>query len=192
MRGCMLGLVYAAFHTVVILAIGSAKAGGPALAWLEAGQSGPMLVVYAFSVVVLATLGAAWVLLAFPASVAYRVSRRAAAPVIAVAALWMLTGFTLPGASTFPLVPLLIVAGLQGAFFAGVLYRYDFLTALTAIFTVQNWLVMYPVFVIVKEVVPIESRVALLPWFLVLAAGFIAGFRAELQEGWRRVARVFE
>jgi hypothetical protein len=192
MRGCMLGVTYVALHTCMILLIGGTKAGGPALAWLQAGRSGPMLVAYALSLALLATLGAAWVLLAFPASVAYRISRRAIAPVIAVAALWMLTGFTLPGASAFPLLPLVVVAGLQGAFFAGVLYRYDFLTALTAIFSVQTWLLIYPVFVIVQEVVPLASRLALLPWFLLLMMGIIAGFWAQLQEGWRRVARVFD
>ena len=87
---------------------------------------------------------------------------------------------------------LLLFAGLQGLFFAWILYRYDFLTVVAAIFTVETWLVVYPIYVIFRRVEWLQSALALLPWYLLLLLGLTIYFRPQLVAARQRAAAVFE
>ena len=138
-----------------------------------------------------AALGAWW-LVAFPAALAARASRHKSLPVIVPAVLWILMAFTLPGASVVPLPALLLFAALQGLAFAFILYRWDFLTMLVAMFTFETWVLAYPIYSIFREVEPLKAASGLLPWYLLLLFAALVGLRPQLAAGWRRVAAVFE
>ena len=192
-RGGAMGACYLGAHTAVLGALGAGRLAGPSVVWLQvAGQFDDFLILYALSSSVLTTMAAAWLMVGLPAAFASRASGRGWVLVGVPAGLWVASASSLTGASAFPLLPAILFAGIQGLFFSWVLYRYDFLTVLAAMFTVETWLVIYPVFVILSPIELPVSSLGLLPWFLLLLLGLVLYLRLQLEAAWRRMTAVFE
>ncbi len=191
-RGCAMGACYLGVHTAVLGALGGGRLAGPSVGWLNIiGQFDRSLILYAISFTIAATIGAAWLMVGWPAALASRASQRGWVLVTVPTCLWLLSRFSLQGASAFPLFPDFLFAGLQGLFFSWVLYRYDFLTLLAAMFTVETWLIGYPAFLIVQQAEFLSSLLALLPWFLLFLLGLRLYLHPQLAAARRRVAAVF-
>ncbi len=195
LRGCALGLIYLAVHTLIMDALGSAKLSGPSTLWMEtAALSGrPYLGLWALSWAVLDTILRAWCLVAFPAALASGITRRPFALVGVPAALWALgPAFNIAGTVPSFAWAMLLIAALQAVAFSLVFYRYDLLTLACAIFTVEVWLLVYPVWTIFSAIQPLQPSLAMMPWFLLLLAGAIIYLRPQLQAARRQIAAVFE
>ncbi len=200
LRGCALGLLFLAAHTLIVYALGSARLVSPNLFWLEvASMPGrPYLGLFALSYAVQVTIFTAWCRVGFLAALASRVGRSASTSIAVPASVWLFAVFNLPG--TTPSVCLmppqslwaqLLFAALQGIVFSLVFYRYDLLTLAAAIFTVETWLLAYPVCAIFSAIQPWQS-LAMLPWFLLLLAGALIYLRPQLAAARRQIAAVFE
>ncbi len=193
LRGCALGFIFLATHTLVVYALGSLRLAGANMLWLEAavlsGRS--YLPLYALSYAVLVTISRVWCLFGFPAALAAGITRRPLALVGVPAALCAFMVFYLPG--TTPTVAWLafFFAAFQGLVFSLVFYRYDLLTLASAVFTIEMWLLVYPVWTIFSAIQPWQT-LAMLPWFLLLVAGAIIYLRPQLQTARRHLAAVFE
>ncbi len=194
LRGCLLGFLFLGFHTAMLSALASAGLGGANLFWwtFVSGQvpsSFPLLVV---CVGVLATVWDGWCLQAFPMALASRFSRRAVVWMAVPTCLWLATGTCLPGATAFPLVPLLLFAGMQGLFFSFLLYRYGFLTMALAMYTVESWVLGWSVLAMFHRVEWWQSSLSLFPWFLLLLLGLTIYLRPQLIAAKERVTAALE
>lgn len=97
----------------------------------------------------------------------------------------------MPGASAFGPF-LFLFAALQGLVFSFVLLRYDLLTTALAIFTVETWLLLYPLYCIFHRIDALNSSLAMLPWFLLLLFGLTLYFRPQIVVAYHRVKEVLE
>ena len=86
---------------------------------------------------------------------------------------------------------MLLFASLQGLVFSLIFYRYDLLTLACAVFSVETWLLVYPVWTIFSAIQPLQS-LAMLPWFLLIIAAAAIYLRPQLQSTRRRLAAIFE
>lgn len=205
LRGCCLGAAYLAAHTATLGIMGRFGMGrfglaGPDVAWLmipllmPVGESS--LNLFTVSIAVLATVLTAWCFLAFPAALAWRVRSKAAVAIAAPVGVWLLSTLTLPGASTFQLFPafqlfpVFLFAGLQGLLFAWILYRFDVLAAMAAMFTIESWLVVYPMFVLLKEVESLNAWLSMLPWFMIATLGLAIYLRPQITAVGRGVREI--
>ena len=192
-RGCAMGACYLGVHTAMLGALGAGRLAGPGLLWLiGVGRLDDSLILYAVSWVIVTTIGAAWLMVGWPAALASRASQRGWVLLTVPTCLWLLSAFSLQGASAFPLFPAILFAGLQGLFFSWILYQYDFLTLLATMFTVETWLIAYPAFLILQKAELLSSLLALLPWFLLFFLGLTLYLHPRLLAAWRRMAAVFE
>ena len=193
LRGCAIGFLFLAAHSLLMNALGAAALAGPSTLWLEVvAQSGrPYVTLYALSYAVVVTTSRAWVLFGFPAALAAGVTRRPAAMVAVPAALTALMALTLPG--TTPTAPwaLLVFAVFQGVFLALVFYRYDLLTLALTIFTIEVWLLVYPAWTVFSAV-EATAWPAMIPWFVAAGAGAAIYLRPQIQAARRQIAAVFE
>lgn len=200
MRGCALGFMFLAAHTVIVYALGSAKRISPDLFWLEvAAWSGrPYLALFALSYAVQTTIFTAWCRVGFLAALASRAGASSSALIGVPAAVWLFAVFNLPG--TTPAVCIwppqslwaqLLFAALQGIVFSLIFYRYDLLTLAVAVFTVETWLLIFPVWTIFSAIRPLDS-LAMLPWFSLLLSGATIYLRPQLAGARRHIAAVFE
>jgi len=192
LRGCAFGFLYLAAHTLILYGLGSARLGGPNTLWLEvAALSGrPYLGLYALSFGVLGTIITTWYMIGFPAALASRISRRWFA-LVAVTAALLLATINLPGTTASVVWVMLLFASLQGLVFSLIFYRYDLLTLACAVFSVETWLLVYPVWTIFSAIQPLQS-LAMLPWFLLIIAAAAIYLRPQLQSTRRRLAAIFE
>jgi predicted Ser/Thr protein kinase len=196
LRGCGLGLAYLLLHISLLALLGWMGLAAPSLFWLLASPasvvSSTLIDIYAVSLAFLISLLVSACVVAFPAALARRIGSRPALLVGLPATVWFLTISTLPGASVVPVVPFLVLAALQALIFSFLYYRYDFLTVLLAIFTVETWLLIYPGYALLHRIAWTRTLLEMLPWFLLLFLGAAVYFRPQLVGGWRRVAEVFE
>ncbi len=194
LRGCCLGAAYLAVHTAIIGLLGLYGKAGPDTFWLmftvellRVSENGLNLI--AVSLAVLGSILLAWCFLVFPAALAWRTRPNAAAVIAVPTIVWLIGTLSLPGASAFPLFPQFLIAGLQGALFAWILYRFDALTVMAAMFTVEMWLLIYPMFVLLRDV-ETSAWLTTLPWFVIVIAGLTIYLRPRITAAGRAVAEV--
>ena len=194
LRGVCLGFLYLGFHSALLLILGFGKLAGPDLSWVAvlSAQVKPFPMQTSLCLAIVATIAIGWCLIAFPAALASRVSPRPLVQAAILSSLWLVTVVSLPGASALPIFPLFLFAGLQGMFFSLMLYHYDFLTVIAAIFTVETWLVVYPLYCVFHIIEFANSTMAMLPWFLMLLLGLTIYFRSLLVAAYQRAVAVFE
>ncbi len=192
LRGCAAGAVFAGIYTVLIRVFGGFELAAHTLIapllFVETWATATAILAFT----ILATLILGWGLVAFPGALAARASRRPAVFLAVPAAMWLAMSAVVPGAVALPLVPLLLSGVWQGAFFAGVLYRYDLLTVLMALFTALTALVLYPAYVTLSgfEFWPYFSL--LLPWLAQALLGAAIFFVPQLSAAGNRVRALFE
>ncbi len=193
LRGCALGFIYLSAHTLIMYALGWARLAGPSTLWMEvAALSGrPYLALYALSFAVRVTIDAAWILVGFPAALASGITRRPFALVAVPAALWAIMASNLPGTTPSVVWVVLLFAALQGVVFSLIFYRYDLLALASAVFTVETWLLVYPVWTIFSVIQPLQS-LAMLPWFALIVAAAAIYLRPQLQGARRQLAAILE
>ncbi len=206
LRGVALGGVCLGLHAVVLRVTTAFGWVAPSLVWLSVldgsgsldRMGGAYLLARCVStafgpgVAIVAAAVGAWGFIAFPAALAARISRRAGVQVLVPAALCVVTVAALPGTGVIPLPMTLVFAALQGAVCALILYRWDFLTLLVALYTVATWVLAYPIYSMFGAVAPLQAAAGLAPWWLLVVFAVVVGFRPQLMRGWRRVAAVFE
>ena len=112
-----------------------------------------------FSILLLAeVLLIAWLLVALPLSLLRRATARWQVLLAALGALWMTLGFSLAGAMIFPAVPYYTFVFLQAVFCGAVFLRYGFLATLSAVFTIEVGLLVFPFLEILQNVDPHAFR----------------------------------
>lgn len=144
------------------------------------------------AVVVLDVGFAAWFLVALPLSLVGRLTARTWVLLVALAALWMALGLTLPGAMTIPRIPFYMMAAAQAAFFGWLFLRYGLLATWAAAFSVEALLLVYPLRFIFAIIDPLPYDLTLGLWFLMVLAALVIFFLPQLTWTWRRLAAVFE
>ena len=191
-RGIAFGSLFLAAHAVGIWLLSRGSLGAPSAMWLLIYGRNELDAHSGLSIAILVTIVAGWLLLAFPLSLLQRAGSKVPTQLISVAILWSASTATLPGASVTPPWLVYIIAALQGAFFACLLLRWDFLTSLTAIFTVESWLICYPTYRIFAKTDGPNYALGLLPWCALLLLGVIIALRAKLLTSWHRLRVIFE
>jgi hypothetical protein len=198
LRGAMLGSCYLALHLILLLLLGKAQWGAVSTVWYALlgriglrMETGPGLVFYVLLSLAAAGVGA-WLLVVQPLALLRRVTSKTAVLLPAVGILWMAGAFALPGALTFPLLPLYLFAVLQGICFAWVFLHYDLLTCFAAMLTVSAWLFCFPLLRIFGGVEFWSYAWVMAPWALFTLMGAVLWFRPELIAWRRRTAAVFE
>ena len=197
LRGGLLGACYVGLHLAVLLLLGKMQWGAasailypPSEIRLEI-ETGPGLVFYVLLSLAASSI-AAWLLVVQPLALLRRVTARTPLLLLAVAVLWMAGAFALPGALTFPVLPLYFFAVLQGVGFAWIFLRYDLLTCFSAMLTVSAWLFCFPLFRIFGGVEFWSYIWVMAPWALFTLMGAVLWFRPELIAWRRRTVAVFE
>jgi protein kinase-like protein len=133
-----------------------------------------------------------WLLVAFPLSLLGKASRNSQVLIIAVAALWLAFGFSLAGATLFPTLPYYLFIVVQAIVTGGLFLRYDLLTTLSGVFTIEICLLAFPMLEIMQHVDPIPYLVSIGLWAVLVLAAASLYFRPQLVASYRRVAAVFE
>jgi len=187
-RGALLGWVYAAVHLLALLILEKLKWAVTSLDLMHAGLNNDLEISAAgFALIVLAPLLTSWLLVGLPLSLLKRASLRTPLALVCVTLLWTACTAALPGTAFYPTVPLYLTSALQGLFFAWIFLRYDLLTTWFAMLTVETWLLGYSFYRYYDVLEPWPHAVAMVPWFLLLAAALISWFRPQL----RRAAAIF-
>jgi tRNA A-37 threonylcarbamoyl transferase component Bud32 len=133
-----------------------------------------------------------WLLVAFPLSLLGRVSGRWRILLPALAALWLAFGFSLAGGMVLPRLSYYILVVVQAVFFGALFLRYDLLTTLSAVFTIEVCLLAFPFLVVFQQIDPVPYLIPVGLWALLLLAAAGLYFRPQLVASYRRVAAVFE
>ena len=133
-----------------------------------------------------------WLLVGLPAALARRASLRPGSVVAVATALWLVVGFSLQGAFTFPGMSLYVSILLQALFFSLVYNRWDLLTTAIAAFTVETWLVGYVVVQLFWTFDSVFYGLPVILWMAFVLFGGFLYFRNQLASGWRRVAEVLK
>jgi tRNA A-37 threonylcarbamoyl transferase component Bud32 len=134
----------------------------------------------------------AWLLVALPLSLLSRATARWRVLLAALSALWMALGFSLAGAMVFPTWPYLIFVVLQAIFCGLVFLRYGLLATLSAVFTIEVGLLVFPFLEIFQNIDPLPYAIPVFLWFLLFVAAASLYLRPQLVGAYRRVAAVFE
>jgi len=129
---------------------------------------------------------------ALPLSLLAKVSARVPVLIAALVGLWLGLGFSLAGAMAFPSVAYYIVAALQAAFLGVVFLRYGLLATMSAVLTIETFLLAFPLFTIFKNLYPLLLAVPFLVWFLVFVCAGAIYLQPQLATAYRRVTAVFE
>lgn len=187
-----------AMHLALLMFLGNRNWGAASTIWIDVLVAivviaqlnvGLLLaVLVSFSAAILG----AWMLVALPIALLRRTTVRTPVLLLAVALLWMVTAFSLPGALAFPLLPLYLFAALQGICFAWIFLHYDLLTCFAAMLTVSAWLFCFPLLRIFGRVEFWSYVWVMVPWLLFTLLGVVLWFRPELVAWRRRTAAVFE
>jgi predicted Ser/Thr protein kinase len=152
LRGIWIGFAYLACHSLILIGLRH---------WniLAAGTAN--LVVYAYDLpraihvptglwpltfIYAPVVVSVFIFTALPAALSQRASNRTTTGVVVTGFVWMVTGSAaLLGATTNELLPTLLLSALQGALFGFLLLRFDLLTCLAAVLTVETALIGYSI-----------------------------------------------
>ena len=192
-RGALLGSCYLAGHACLLLLLGNWKIAAAGIFWFagavaESGAGAQWVV----SLSVLVAIAATWPLVALPVALARRITARRSILLGSAVLVWLVAAVPVHGATVYPTLFLYIFTAIQALFFALVFLRYDLLTCLFSMFTVQTWLMSYALFRIFGKAEPWPSSAGLLLWFSLALVGTAIWFRPQLAASWRRLAAVFE
>jgi len=198
LRGTALGLAFLGAHAALLWLVGTLKLAAASSFWFVGFATVPILgenltALSAAGLQLPATIGVlTLVSVGLPLSLLRGATARPAPLLGAMAALWALAASPLVGVGAFPLLPLYLFAALQGLFFAWVFLRFDMLTCLMGVFTVETGLLSYAVYRVFGAAEPWTHGWGLLLWFAVVVIGSAIWFRPQLAAARRRVAAVFE
>jgi predicted Ser/Thr protein kinase len=133
------------------------------------------------------------VLVALPASVAARANAKRAITVAAAGALWIVTLFSLCGATTYDPMVGLIGMAIQIPIVVLAYLHYDLLTAMMTVFSAEMLLMTHASYKVFRTYPDSTYYVVpLLIWAAVVLAACATYFWPQLAEGLRRTAKVFE
>jgi hypothetical protein len=195
LRGVCFGVLFLVLQAGLFFVLGTLKLAAASAAWTRfALENNPSWeqVLRVLGLSFLATLGATWLGVGLPVSVLRRATNRLWLVLAATGLSWAVTVASLPGSSAFPVLPLYLYSALEGIVFAMVFWRYDLLTSMAALLTVETWLLCYPPFRMFGSFEPWPYAVAFLPWFLVLLLGAVLWLRPPAVEAWRRATSVLD
>jgi hypothetical protein len=195
LRGVCFGVLYLALHAGSLFVLGTLKLAATSGAWTEflvVGHPSWEQVIWVLGLSFLVTVGATWLGVALPVSLLRRVTSRLWLVLAATGLLWTVAAASLPGSSAFPVLPLYLCSGLQGVFFAIIFWRYDLLTSMMTLLTIETWLLCYPPYRMFGGFEPWPYAATLFPWFLVALLGAILWLRPPVVAAWRRVTSVLE
>jgi hypothetical protein len=199
LRGIALGALYLVFHTGSLFILGTLKLAatgwfaGLFLRRLEVlDRPSWEKVTCVLGLSFFWTFGATWIGVGLPGSVMRRVTNRVGLVLAATGLLWTVTAVSLPGASAFPVLPLYLYSAIQGVFFAWVFSKYDLLTCMMTVLTIETWLLCYPLYSMFGGLEPWPYLAAFIPWFLVALLGAVLWLRPPVAAAWRRTTAVLE
>ncbi|GEM_PF-4150078 len=196
LRGAMCGVLYCIVHLMAMKVLGSNKIATSTMDWIPFIPDGELqyaaIAAYVVALSLCAAIALPWCLTGFPMAIAHRVSKKVVVLLGVPALLWTLFDLGLPGARVYPLSFLFLFCAVQGLFSAWLLYRYDLLTLVAAIFTIGAGLACYPVTRMVHPTEPLPGILAMTPWFLLVLTGVVIYLRPQIVDGWGRLKAVFQ
>jgi serine/threonine protein kinase/class 3 adenylate cyclase len=205
-RGLFLGLLFAAAYVALLALAGHLRlafpdpemlvlnlAGRWSFSSVEGSPAdGQLVALRSITVILVEALILGWVLIAFPAALLRRVTARPGAMVSLTILLWLGTGYCPAGMSTTPVASFYLGLALLALSLSLVYLRWDLLTALVTIFTLESWLFGYAVLKLFHSLDSVLYSIPLLLWFAFAVLAFAVAFRVQLTAAYRRVAAVFE
>ena len=194
LRGTAIGCAYVALHAALLYFLGERRLAVTATTWFvgDALITHDTAHLWALALPVIVAVLVPWVLIAFPVTLAYRATRRTGLVLASVAVFWCVFMVGLPGANAEPLLPMYALICAQAVVFSLIFLRFDLLTCLAAVLTVETWLVTYPYYRVWGDLKPAHFLAAFLPWALLLCFGVILPFRKHLSLFGQRLRAVFE
>jgi class 3 adenylate cyclase len=194
LRGTAIGCAYVALHATLLYFLGERRLAVTATTWFvgDALRTHDTAHLWALAVPVVVAVLVPWLLIAFPVTLAYRATRRTGLVLASVAAFWCILTVGLPGAGAFPLLPMYAFICAQAVVFSLIFLRFDLLTCMAAVLTVETWLVAYPYYRVWGDLKPAHFLAAFLPWALLLCFGVILPLRKHLSLFGQRLRAVFE
>ncbi|GEM_PF-3504830 len=184
LRGAFVGLIIMAVQLSALLALGNRRLASASTDWFEALGGNPAA---AITFALAAPLVGAWMLIAWPVAIFYRVRTNAPMILANISLLWIFGAVSFPGLSIFPTLPYFLWCGVQGLVFGAVFLRYDLLTTWIAMFTVETWLIAFALYRYF-EATQIGPNIAVIALWLVIV---LAAAASWLRPQFRRVADVF-
>lgn len=137
-----------------------------------------------------ATVGVLF-LLAFPLAIARRATHRFTTLLIVITLLWGASAAHLPGASGFPVWLLFAISAANGLFLGYVFLRYELLTCMITVVTIETWLVTYPLSQLFGPLQPWGYGLAIAHWFLIVLGGLAIYFSEQIGGAAQRVRALF-
>ncbi|HEY4930311.1 MAG TPA: hypothetical protein VII23_01965, partial [Terriglobales bacterium] len=194
LRGTAIGCAYVALHATLLYFLGERRLAVTATWWFvgDALIAHDTAHLWALALPVFVAVLVPWVLIAFPVTLAYRATRRTGLVLASVAVFWCILAVGLPGANAIPLLPMYIFICAQAIVFSLIFLRFDLFTCMSAVLTVETWLVTYPYYRVWGYLKPAHFLAAFLPWALLLCFGVILPFRKHLALFGQRLRTVFE
>ena len=192
LRGCCLGCLFLMGHVVVLWILRTLKIGGPNLMWFDLFRDSQHYVLSCFLLTVAVTIVAVWLFLAFPLSLLHRMRASFFVQLISIGIIWAAAFATLAGSSVFPAWLVYLVAGLQGIFFALVIFKWDLLSCTVAIFTAETWLLSYPLYRIFAKVDGLRYGMGLLAWIGLVLLGILIATRPGILAVQNALRAIFE
>ena len=133
-----------------------------------------------------------WLLLALPVSLLRRAVSRPVVVIGCTTILWLAVGYSLDGMSTYPAGSLYFSLLFQGLFFSLVYWRWDLLTTMAAMFTIDSWLIGSAVLQVFRTTGSFVYALPLALWLAFALAACALSFQPHLAAAYRRVAAIFE
>jgi serine/threonine protein kinase len=195
LRGIGLGALYLVLHASTLCVLGTLRLAAPGYFWKGGGvfdRPAWEQVIWVLGLSFFWTVAATWLGVGLPLSLLRRATKRLWLVLAATGLFWAVTAASLPGASAFPALPLYLYSTLQGVFLAMVFWRYDLLTSMMTVLTIETWLVCYPFYRMFGGLEPWPYMAALFPWFLMVLLGTVVWLRSPVAAAWRRAAAVLE
>jgi predicted Ser/Thr protein kinase len=144
------------------------------------------------SLLVVETLLVPSLLIALPLALTTKLAQGHFARLSVLAVLWVVLGFTLAGAMTFPSPAFYFFGAIQAISLGYIFLRYGFISTMSAVFTVEIMLLALPLLVAVRYRDPLPFAAMISAWLLILLAACLLYFRSHLRAAYKRVVDVFD
>jgi hypothetical protein len=204
LRGLFLGFVFVAVFAVLLALAERARWFGPIVGassvvrglreyWESTlTPSVLLLALRALTVPILEAFVLVWLLIALPTSLLRRVVSQVPLLLGVMAGIWLIVGYPLQGARACTVGGFYLTLTLQGLFLSAVYLRWDLLTAMSAVSTIESWLIGYAAQQMFHDTYSSLYGLPLMVFIAFVLLGSYLYFRPQLGGAYRRVAAVFE
>ncbi|MBI4472398.1 MAG: protein kinase [Acidobacteria bacterium] len=193
LRGILAGVIFVGLWMLLTFIAGQPNI--PLSYWLQKAEGSGAYRSYInefFPILIfMETLIVTWVLVAFPLTVFAGGIRRLPSRLTALAALWIVLGFSMAGPMLVPAPRFEVFAALQAIFLGLVFFRYGITAVGTSILTIEVFLLAYPLFRI-QQSQSWQHAIPIGVWLLTVLGAALILLRPQLQAAYRRIVSMLE